>query len=561
VLWHNGSPINLGTLGGNVNQALDINNHGQVIGNSDFAGDTATHTFLWQNGTMSDLGTLPGDIDSFAGGINDEGQIVGESCNASGICRGYLWQKGTMYDLNTLVPPSDDLDLPFGSNINDRGEITGATVNTSGVESAIVLLPGGSGSSYVVRRSVLAAKAPAPGTGISARGCGCHDSATVIKRMSLFRRAHLFCVGLAAATGPSVAASNNRVQSSHRVYGRSNVMNATGLIKYAAAVLAIAICSACSGGSTVAPSSSAPSVRYVGKTLWLNGRPVTAARANLVAPPRFEALAPDANNGKKREYVFNDYGSYAAIFDYPKSDEQIGEISGLGGQGCTNVLYGYGKRIFWNVGGYNAITEFKVRKSAPIKTLTVSSNDFPSSCGMDTSGDLAVGILDGPHEGDLEVFKKATGTPTIYTTPLVEEFFNGYDPQGDLFADGFNDSFNFQLVELPAGSTTFKAISTSNTVLFPGSVQWDGTYLTVFDQEADALYQYTVSGTTATLEGTVSLSSASDCAQTWIVKGLIYCGDAGRDEGSVFNYPAGGSALAVLGSGLPEPLGVTAARK
>jgi probable HAF family extracellular repeat protein len=93
---------------------------------------------------MSDLGTLPGDVDSFAGGINHEGRVVGESCNASGICRGYLWQDGSIYDLNALVPASDSLDLPFGSNINDSGEITAATVNASGVESAVVLIPRGS---------------------------------------------------------------------------------------------------------------------------------------------------------------------------------------------------------------------------------------------------------------------------------------------------------------------------------------------------------------------------------------------------------------------------------
>ncbi len=123
VLWRNASsPINLGSLGGSVNNvALDINNRGQVIGNSDLYGNMVTHTFLWQNGTMSDLGTLPGDVDSFAGGINDEGQVVGESCDASGNCRGYLWQNGSMTDLNTFIPPSMNLIMPFGSNINDSG--------------------------------------------------------------------------------------------------------------------------------------------------------------------------------------------------------------------------------------------------------------------------------------------------------------------------------------------------------------------------------------------------------------------------------------------------------
>jgi probable HAF family extracellular repeat protein len=160
VLWKNGSPINLGSLGGSVNVALDINNRGQIIGNSDLSGNTATHTFLWQHGTMSDLGTLPGDVASFAGGINDEGQVVGESCNASGSCRGYFWQHGKMYDLNTLVPPSKNLNIPFGSNINDSGEITGATVNTSGVESAIVLIP--RSSTQILRNGVSAYKITLP---------------------------------------------------------------------------------------------------------------------------------------------------------------------------------------------------------------------------------------------------------------------------------------------------------------------------------------------------------------------------------------------------------------
>jgi hypothetical protein len=339
-------------------------------------------------------------------------------------------------------------------------------------------------------------------------------------------------------------------------------MNASGLAKYAGTLLALAICSACAGA--VAPSSAALNVRYVGKTLWVNGRPVTAARASLGAPARFATLAPDLVAGHKREYVLNRYDSYASIFNYPKSDSQVGTINGLGGQGCTNVLYGYGKGIFWNVGGADQITEYKVRKSIPLKTLSVSFS-FPSSCAMDSGGDLAVGILynySEPGGGDVVVFKHASGSPTVYTTPLDEEFFDGYDPKGNLFADGFTgDRSGFALVELPKGSTTFEKITTSNTVNFPGSVQWDGKYLAVTDQDTSEIYQYAVSGTTATLKGTVSLSGAGDCAQTWIAKGVVYCGDARNNDGSVFSYPAGGSALAVFTGNFVEPLGVVAAEK
>jgi hypothetical protein len=332
-------------------------------------------------------------------------------------------------------------------------------------------------------------------------------------------------------------------------------MTTPGLVKIAGALAALAMCSGCGGGSAIAPSIAGQNVRYVGKTLFVNGRPVTAAR--LSPMPRYATMVPDHHSKKTYEYVFNEYETYASIFDYPKSVKQIGTINGDGGQGCTNVLYGYGKKYFWNVGGNTQITEYKVPKT-PVKTLSVSYS-FPTSCAMDAGGDLAVGIYDN---GDVVIFKNATGSPMVYTTALDEEFFDGYDPNGNLFADGFiRDRSDFALVELPKGSAKFETITTSNPVQFPGSVQWDGTYLTVFDQLADAIYQYTVSGTKAKLEGTVSLSGAGDCAQTWIATGVVYCGDAANEDGAVYKYPAGGSPIAVFTGSFDFPLGVTAAQK
>jgi hypothetical protein len=280
--------------------------------------------------------------------------------------------------------------------------------------------------------------------------------------------------------------------------------------------------------------------------------------------PRYATLLPDRHASSKTfEYVFSYYETYASIFDYPKSVKEIGKINGDGGQGCTNVLYGYGKKTFWIVAGPDQITEYTVPQKT-LKTLSVSVGN-PSSCAMDTSGDLAVGILYNPSSGsgggDIVIFPHASGSGTVYTTPLVEEYFDGYDNQGNLFADGFNGSDNFELIELPKGSSTFEKITPSNTVEFPGSVQWDGTYLTVTDQEADAMYQYTVSGTTATLKGTVSLSGSSDCAQTWIATGVVYCADAGTNDGEVFKYPAGGSAIATFTGSFDLPLGTVASKK
>ncbi len=49
------------------------------------------------------------------------------------------------------------------------------------------------------------------------------------------------------------------------------------------------------------------------------------------------------------------------------------------------------------------------------------------------------------------------------------------------------------LVELPKGAKNFVQLSTSNGPEFPGSVQWDGKYVTVFDQLTSETYQYTIS--------------------------------------------------------------------
>ncbi len=339
-------------------------------------------------------------------------------------------------------------------------------------------------------------------------------------------------------------------------------MKTPGLLKCGAAVVALAIVSACSSASTVAPSGAALNATYVGKTLVVNGRPVTAARLN--PSPRFVELVPANSRSKDYEYIFNDYGSYGSIFNYPKSTSMVGQLNGAGGQGCTNVLYGYGKQIIWNAGRTNdLITEYKVPSNQVLKTLFLNYT-FTSSCGMNAAGDLAVGILLGNsygNAGQVVIFKNATGSGKVYKTPLTREYFNGYDSSGNLFADGFGSNSNFGLVELPNGRKKFIAITTSNAPEFPGSVQWDGTYVTVFDQITSETYQYTVSGTTATLQHTVQYTGAGDCAQTWIVKGLMYCADAGNNGGEVFKYPAGGSPVATFTGSFDFPLGVTAARK
>lgn len=340
-------------------------------------------------------------------------------------------------------------------------------------------------------------------------------------------------------------------------------MNVTRLVKSTGAFAALALVSACASGSAVAPSATSPQATYVGKTLFLNGVPTTAARINPL--PTFATLVPEKKKkSNDYEYVINYYGTYASMFNYPASNKMVGKIVGAGGQGCTNVLYGYGKKIIWNAGRTNdVVTEYQVPSNKVLKTLSLPYT-YTSSCAMNAEGDIAIGVLLGNSYsagGQVVIFKGASGSGKVYNTPLSREYFDGYDPKGDLFANGYGSSYDYALVELPKGSSKFVSISLPNSPQFPGSVQWDGTYVSVFDQLTDETYQYTISGTTATLKNTVRISGASDCAQTWIVKGLLYCGDAGNNSGEVFKYPAGGSPVATFSGDFDTPLGVTAAKK
>lgn len=129
VLWERLHPRDLGTLGGSVSLATDINDAGQVVGWS-YGLHELEHAFIWQDGHMRDLGTLPdgyrtGDQrESEAWAVNEAGQVVGEARTTRGqrsSQRAFLWENGRMIALPALPGATSS----GATGINDHGQIVG----------------------------------------------------------------------------------------------------------------------------------------------------------------------------------------------------------------------------------------------------------------------------------------------------------------------------------------------------------------------------------------------------------------------------------------------------
>jgi probable HAF family extracellular repeat protein len=130
VLWESdGSPKDLGTLGGTMgNVATSINNRGEVVGTSQ-SKDGTLHPFLWTKETgIQDLGAFPGAVATVApccNTINNKGEVVGFSIDAHSSFRALVWHDKRPIDLNRLIPKGSPWYLQAAESINDAGEITG----------------------------------------------------------------------------------------------------------------------------------------------------------------------------------------------------------------------------------------------------------------------------------------------------------------------------------------------------------------------------------------------------------------------------------------------------
>jgi len=118
-LWEDESLYDLNDLitnnfDGTLHEAIDINNNGQIVGDS----------WLFEDGNVLEL-------DFSASSINEIGQVVGNN---------YLYEDGDLYNLNELIESEISYTDLEANDINDLGQIVGS-FNLGGETHAFLMNP------------------------------------------------------------------------------------------------------------------------------------------------------------------------------------------------------------------------------------------------------------------------------------------------------------------------------------------------------------------------------------------------------------------------------------
>jgi probable HAF family extracellular repeat protein len=126
-VYSDGQHQDLGTLGGESSIAVDINDAGDIVGDS-LTANGFTRAFLYSGGVMAEL-PVPGEFSS-ARAINRHGQVVAVGSSPEPV-DAYLYQDGHTALLRDLIPQDGCWKQLDARDINDHGDIVGIGIRNS----------------------------------------------------------------------------------------------------------------------------------------------------------------------------------------------------------------------------------------------------------------------------------------------------------------------------------------------------------------------------------------------------------------------------------------------
>ncbi|HEY5425405.1 MAG TPA: hypothetical protein VIJ77_02550, partial [Candidatus Tumulicola sp.] len=248
-------------------------------------------------------------------------------------------------------------------------------------------------------------------------------------------------------------------------------------------ICAAAILAGCAGpnASSIAPAGSGGvgmAQTTTGQRSYFAGaRPLANAPAHA---GRFKQWMEPAAKNDRLLYVSDFYANVVQVYRYPAhgSPPPVGTLTGL--TNPQGMCVDKAQNVYIANTGTAQILEYAHGGTTPIATYE-DPNEFPVGCAVNpTNHDVAAGNIFGTSgNGSVTVFHK--GTATTYSDPNVfQMFFPAFDPSGNLFIGGLSSSGGVQIDELPAGGSALIELSVKGAaLLYPGPIQWDGTFLAV----------------------------------------------------------------------------------
>ncbi len=112
----------LETLGGTGSIARDINDAGQIVGESTTVGNAVSRATIWNSGVASDLGGLGPTDNSVAWAINNNGDAVGWNEDSGGLRTSTRFSGGNVLDIGAAMGATGP---NVAWDINDAGMIAG----------------------------------------------------------------------------------------------------------------------------------------------------------------------------------------------------------------------------------------------------------------------------------------------------------------------------------------------------------------------------------------------------------------------------------------------------
>jgi hypothetical protein len=269
------------------------------------------------------------------------------------------------------------------------------------------------------------------------------------------------------------------------------------------------------------------------------GAPGVTPQSHVAAEAPIVASADAIKSAAKgRPLLYITSGIEAAfVYSYPglKFLGTLGYFVGAGGE-CADDA----GNVF--IATDDGLLEYPHGGAEPIHTLNIAG-----SCSRDpVTGNLAV-----VHDTQMLIYrytKLGWHFPRAYTLSFMG-YFCGYDNSGNLFVDGSSNS-TFAFAELKKGTRAFTGIEVNQAIKTAGQVQWDGKYIAIGDSgiAPSVIYQFSVSGSSATKVGSTTLLGSEGMGQFWIQNSYVVVPAYYYGEIGLWKYPQGGHMIRSVAS-------------